>query len=601
MRPDFRLIKTPKLQWPDHKRSYLVKNKYLLSLLLFCSILTSLMAAYYSLVDGGFVHSNMAASVFIDSKDKLQEDPFPSGHDSLNEVANGRIHRPLIVLLPIFLHNIAGIPYADLIFYPIIGILLPFSAFLVARKLLNSDFYGFLFGIYVAFEAQALVRNYNMNIQGYGFFFYFLIIFVSLSLLIKRDDGSTSNNHPYRRDKNRSLYLYIVLFLLIVANVYSYYTTEFYTAVFLMLLSAGIYLSRYFSYLGRYFSSTGPLFFKHNFAITAFLIAAIILIVYEDGFVSSPNSYVSRIQKGYVSPIESLNDFIKDSLSALNIGTSVNDNESSSSSVVSTSRELVYVNLTLLLIILSSIPLLFFTARRRMPLSVFLVCSIIIITAVLDVATYLALVGDVDLKYVYFVLPIVTLAFVRFNPSNTTFKWLFIAGLFFLLIVRFAIYVDEWQQQKDLLRTAELYDYQFIAKTGEENVFALDDGELVQVFSVVTDNRAAGKLLFVSGLANNAEHSLARQYESVDTIGFLYNGSKSSLEDMRRTYGDNVLITRYSMNEEFAGQGWRQFPPISNLTQAYNTPGTNLVYNGEDVILIKLPPADVQNRLGVIR
>ncbi len=588
MRPDFRLIKTPKLQWPDHKRSYLVKNKYLIALLLFCSTLTSLMAAYYSLVDGGFVHSNMAASVLIDSKDKLQEDLFPGAHDSLNEVANGRIHRPLVVLLPIFLHNIAGIPYADLIFYPIIGILLPFSAFLVARKLLNSDFYGFLFGIYVAFEAQALVRNYNMNIQGYGFFFYFLIIFVSLSLLIKRDDGSSSDNHPYGREKNRSLHLYILLVLLIAANVFSYYTTEFYTAVFLMLLSAGFYLSRYFGW-------GGPLFLRHNFAITAFLIAAIILIVYEDAFFTSPDSYLSRIQRGYVSPIESLDDFVKDSLSALNIGTSVNDNESSST-VVSTSRELVYVNLALLLIILSSIPLLFFTARKRMPIHVFLVCSIIIITAVLDVASYLALVGDVDLKYIYFVLPIVTLGFVRFSPSNITFRWLFIAGLFFLLIVRFGIYVDEWQQQKDLLRTAELYDYQSIVETGEENVFTLDDGELVPVFSVVTDNRAAGKLLFVSALANNAENSLARQYESVDTIEFLYNGSISSLEDMRGSYGENVLITRYSMDEEFAGQGWRQFPPISNLTQAYNTPGTNLVYNGEDVVLIKLPPADIQNR-----
>jgi hypothetical protein len=585
MRPDFGLIKAPKLQWPKHKRSYLVKNKYLLSLLLFCSTLTSLMAAYYSQMDGGFVYSNMAASMLIDSKDKIQENPFPSAHDSLNDVANSRIDRPLIVLLPIFLHNIAGISYANLIFYPITGILLPFSAFLLAKKLLNSELYGFLFGIYVAFEAQALGRNYNVNTQGFGFFFYFLIIFVSLSLLTKRDDDGSSNNHPYRREKNRSLYLYILLVLLIVANVFSYYTTEFYTVVFLMLLSTGIYFSRYFGW-------GGPLFFKHNFATTAFFIAAIILILYETGSLSS---YFERLQKGYVSPLESLDDFIKDSLRALNIGASVNNNEPSSSSVVSTSRDLLYVNLTLLLIIFSSIPLLFFTARKRMPVHVFLVCSIIIITGVIDLAFYLAVAGDIDLKYFYFVLPIVTLAFVMFGPSNITFRWLFIGGLFFLLILRFGLYVDVWQQEKDLMKPAELYDYQFIVKTGEENVFKLDDGKLVTVFSVVTDNRAAGKLLFVSGLANNSEHSLARQYESVDTIGFLYNGSKSSLEDMRRTYGDNVLITRYSMNKAFAGQGWLQFPAISNLTHTYNTPGTNLVYNGEDVILIKLPPADLQN------
>jgi hypothetical protein len=585
MRPDFTLIKAPILQWPSHKRSYLVKNKYLLSLLLFCSTLTSLMAAYYNQLDGGFVHSNMAASVLIDSKDKLLEDPFPSTHDSLNTVANGRIHRLLIVLLPIFLHNIAGISYANLIFYPIMGILLPFSAFLLARKLLNSDFFGFLFGIYIAFEAQALIRNYNLNIQGYGFFFYFLIIFVSLSLLMKRDDGS-SENHPYRREKNRSLHLYILLVLLIAANVFSYYTTEFYTVVFLMLLSIGIYLSRYFSW-------SGPLFFKHNFAVTAFLIAAIILIVYEDVFLTSSDSYFERIQKGYISPLESLDKFIKDSLNVLNIGTGVN--EPSSSSVISTTRELAYVNLTMLLIILLSIPLLFFTARKRMPLHVFLVCSIIVITAVLDLAFYLGVVGDIDLKYLYFVLPIITLAFVRFSSSNVTFKWLFIAGLFFLLIVRFGLYAEEWQQEKDLERPAELHDYQSIVKTGEENVFTQDDSKPVPVFSVVSDNRAAGKFLFASALANNAERSLARQYESVDAIGFLYNGSKSSLEYMRGTYGENVLITRYSMNKEFAAQGWLQFPPISNLTHVYNTPGTNLVYNGEDVILIKLPPADVQN------
>jgi hypothetical protein len=585
MRPDFGLIKAPKLQWPNHKRSYLVKNKYLVSLLLFCSTLTSLMAAYYSQMDGGFVYSNMAASMLIDSKDKIQENPFPSAHDSLNDVANSRIDRPLIVLLPIFLHNIAGISYADLIFYPIIGILLPFSAFLLAKKLLNSDLYGFLFGIYVAFEAQALVRNYNVNTQGFGFFFYFLIIFVSLSLLTKRDDGS-SNNHPYRREKNRSLYLYILLVLLIAANVFSYYTTEFYAVWFLMLLSTGIYLSRYFGW-------GGPLLFKHNFAITAFFIAAIILMVYEAG---SLTSYFDRIEKGYVSPLESLDNFIKDGLRVFNIGTSVNNNEPpSSSSVISTSRELLYVNVSLLLIIFSSIPLLFFIARKRMPVHVFLFCSIIIISGVIDLAFYLTVVGDVDLKYFYFVLPIVTLAFVMFGPSNITFRWLFIGGLFFLLILRFGLYVDDWQREKDLMKPAELYDYQFIVKTGEENVFKLDDGKLVTVFSVVTDNRAAGKMLFVSALANNAEHSLARQYESVDTIGFLYNGSKSSLEDMRRTYGDNVLITRYSMNKEFAGQGWLEFPPISNLAPTYNTPGTNLVYNGEDVILIKLPPADLQN------
>jgi hypothetical protein len=530
----------------------LVSKKYSVLVVLFLSVLTTSVATNGGWIDSGFPYMNMADSAIVYQKGHIVINPFsPGAGSSQNNVANVRSSRLMVVLLPVFLSRVLGIPMSALTFFPLTGVLIPLIGYLIV-KLLVSELWGVVFGAYLALEAQGLLRNYNMNIQGYGQLFFLLTIFlVSKSYL--------------QKTRRRYFILSIIFFAMAVL---SYYSSEFYSLVFIASLAILLKIKRMDSS-------------KLHFVANTALAFGIIVIAFEPiVWLYSQKLLVGKTR----SMLSVLISFINDVLSVLGLKAG----EEHATSVISTPTHLLIINIVLLIMIL--FPILLFISRiikGKKYQGALVVC--LILTGLVDLVAYSGLEGHMDLKFIYLVFPICSIISVshistwRRSRRLQALTILFAICLLSLMTLRFALYASGPYSSAYKYRPNIFSQFDTIAnQSGLQRVY-------------LTDNIAAGKLLLSFAQTEFYNVVAIYQYPSLNAVRFLYSGNMSDIIYLKRAMNrmpDYLLVSSYSLKTDFPAQGWHSFPPFDNYTEIENSVGVEVVYNSQDFTILMLSYLD---------
>jgi hypothetical protein len=527
-----------------------VLKKHPFLVVLFLSLLTSSIAMYGAWMDSGFPYMNMADSAIVYNSGHITINPFPSGGgSSQNNVANVRSSRLMVVLLPVFLSKVLGIPLTVLTFFPLTGILIPLIGYLVVRKLMASELWGVVFGAYLALEAQGLLRDYNMNIQGYGQLFFLLTI-----LLV---------SESYLHKTNRRYYFLTIVFF--AMTLLSYYSSEFYSLIFIIALALLLKIKKIYSPRSR---------FVTNIALTF----GIITLAFEP----MVGSYSQKLLAGETSHIpDILARFLDGALRVFGFGVSVEH----TAAVIATPIYLLIINILLFVIIF--LPILLFVPKMikgKRYQEVLVICLILV--GAMDVVAYSGLAGHVDLKFIYLFFPICSIIAISYILTRRRSRFLyllkigFVIGLISLMSLRFALYASGPYSGMSENR---YISYQF-------NTVANQSG-LQRTY--LTDNIAAGKLLLSFAQTEFYNSVAIVQYPSLSGVHFLYSGNLSDLVYLEEAMGgempDYILVSSYSLKGNFPAQGWYSFPPFDNYTEIVNGVGVEIVYDCQDFTVLRLP------------
>lgn len=535
----------------------LKRNSYIIVILL--AIITSLLAVKGEWIDGGFPYTNIADSIIVESKGHLVFDPFPSNvsRNSLNLVANLRSYKLLVVLLPVFLGQVTGIPIPEWIFFPLAGVFIPLLGYLIVRRILFSEAYAFVYGAYLAFESQSLLRNYNTNIQGYGFIFFFTILFI-----LAKELGSKTSPH-------RSSYILLMTFF--VAVLLSYYSTEFYSVTFIAILVILFYLRKN----------------CYAYSVTKNLFA--VFLIFMLSFEKLVYSYLRIIVQGKSKSIfDPIWAFISNVLKVF----TGEIQKYAEPTKISTPGSLLYLNaLLMFLLFLPIASSLFHSSKKNRRLEFIkngqlrtLFSTSVIVTGILDVLFYGVLEGDIDLKFFYMFFPISALIIV-FQKSNRNlpkarkkkFGSLYLIGLLSIVILRFCIYSIGPYSILSHRYTSDLSQFQtIISISGPTKVY-------------LSDNVACGKLILASASIGVYEFTFIYQYSSWRSTQFLYSANMRDLKALNSSTDYQlkyIVISSYSLSQWFPAQGWTSYPPLSNYSNVINVPRLNVVYEGLDTKLL---------------
>ncbi len=526
------------------------ERKILFIFVVVLATVTSALAAYQGWIDSGFPYMNVADSELVNRLGRITVNPFLVGSSSCqNNVANVRSSRFEVILVPVFLSQVMGISVSSLTFFPLTGIVLPIIGYLLAKTLLSSDIWGFVFGTYLALEPQALLRDYNTNIQGYGQIFFLLTVYaISTYFLVKSE--------------RRYVSLAVITF---ATAIMSYYSSEFYALAFAIVMILLLYVKRVYPSQRRFLMSV-----------------TLIFLIFTLTFEPIVGPYVEKLSAGEGRNMISIfARFVSDILRVVGI----RGGRESTASVISTPPNLLVLNGALLILIFVPliavlVPLLL---RGKKYTDLFFVS--IVVTGLLDFTAYSALEGHIDLKFFYTLFPlcsmvaIVGLSTVRKTRILMISKVFFILGILILVSFRFGLYATGPYSSISKLHTQQLDEFEtIVAQSGSSKVY-------------LTDNVAAGKLL-VSFAKSGPYGSVAvYQYPSVGGISFLYSGNASDLVDLSAGLDrlpDYLLVTRYSLKSSFPAQGWSSFPPFSNFTRVLNSTNLATCYMGQDAIILEV-------------
>jgi hypothetical protein len=515
------------------------------------SLFTNIVAINGGWLESGFPYMNMADSVVVAREGQLAINPFPSGPgSSLNNVANVRSTRLVVILLPVFLSQVTGIPVTSWTFFPLAGLLLPLIGYLVARTLLSSELWGFAFGVYLALEPQALLRNYNMNIQGFGLFFFMAIFLIVIKTFAESERT------------RRNFLLFMVFF---VMTVLTYYSSEFYSLVFVFIMMLLVYLNH-----------RGD--FAKKDIIRNFTIVGIVITLTFEPIV---NLYSQNLLTGGAKNMfEVIINFVNDILRVIGLRQAT----PTTSTTVSTPFYLLLVNGFLLAMIIFPILLAPFFIRRKNYTHNFFVA--LFITGIFDLIAYNLLEGHVDLKFVYLFFPVCAMIILKAiyekRPTrlSKTIRNLFLITLVALVGLRFGLYASGPYVHFQEFNPHNLSQFDVPVKYAvSPNIF-------------LTDNVAGGKVLV--SFASQGVYGLdsAYQFASIESVAFLYSGAYSDLEAFRRSRGQTpiyILISSYALEKNFPAQGWTSYPPFANYSIVLNSPQASLIYAGLDstVLIIR--------------
>jgi hypothetical protein len=528
-----------------------INSGMLVIVLVALSVYTSLIAMNSGWTDSGFPYMNIADSVLVMKTGRIGLNSFVSGPgNSLNDVANVRSSRLVVVLLPVFLSQFTGIPVSAWTFFPFANILISLFGFLLIRELLSSEILGFVYGAYLALEPQGILRDYNMNIQGYGLLFFMAIVFVVSRLFTKEK-------------RTRASFLLLTIFF--VAVVLSYYSAEFYSLAFVILMSALVYL-----------------FHREDFMLRSYLkYAAVACLVITLGFEPIVSTYSQKLLTGGGKNVfEVVASFLNDVLRVLGL----KEANYAASSAVSTPFRLLVLNTLLLIIIFLPILLAPFLIRKKRFVNY--VFAALLITGALDFAAYSGLAGHVDLKFVYLFFPICGLVAVnsfsdhaRLKRISMLAKSIFAVVLIAIVGLRFGLYASGPYLQYSQFNTHSMNQFDTIVQYS------------VSPCIYLTDNLAGGKLLI--SFAGQGEYNVdsAYQFASIQSIKFLYSGDPKDLESLKEIQSHQlyILVSSYALERSFPAQGWVSFPPFTNYSKILDVPPVDAIYQGLGSTVLIIP------------
>lgn len=522
-------------------------DRYALTIVISVSLLTSFIVYSYGVMDMGFPYTNIAVSTIIDKNGSFIHNetwPFLNIGD-LNKVGNERSSRLVVVLLPVFLHHLTNIDYTELLFIPLTGVLLPILSFMIVKRLTNSNFYGLITGIYISLETLSLIRNYNINIQGYGFLFYFMLIFSCISYL---------KSNP----KNRNLLICIIIIYMGVT--FAYYSAEIYS---LLYISSFVFISLINNIYNK----------KNNksLSLTLFFIILIVTLIIEDRWIIGKIEFSTRAG-GTISEVittrinNAINRLVDQDYTYTKIGTPTH---------------LLYLNISLICLII--FPLLMIILKINLLSRTILIFSIsIIITFIISSILYSSISNEMDLKILYSVMPLATISIMRY--INKRFSYLVITLIIIIIIIRFLLYTEEWDTFNK-----RFLEYKYLSNILLSNTKYINSkGELVEATFIISDDRGAGKLLFMSAY-NGRLDLICDQYKSFDSVKVFYDARQEYLDLLKATYKSSYfIINKYTLINEFPAQGRLYFKPFSAMHNVFNIPSSNRLYDGYDAFLFQI-------------
>lgn len=533
-----------------------MKNIYI-AILFFVAIATSATAILRGRIDG-FGFANIAASSIVDSSGHVQTNPFIDAPNAMGQSGNLRNSRFLVIFLPVFLHQITGMPLTLLHFLPLTGLILPIVGYTLARKLFRSSFFGFLFGLFLALESQNLATTYNLNIQGYGSLFYLLIIICSLKTNLKTQ-------------YDRRNYLLIILFF--VMTILSYYGSEFYSFMYISIVALTI----------RVFRSVGEEIFEPIKRINSLLIFSLAVFLFEP----LVYEFLELIAHGYsVNILQTFLRYISEAtrkLANINMGPE---------NYINVPLHIFILNISLYLLIALPIAyflLALFRGRKRIPI----IFYAILITGVVDPVLYILWGGYLDNKYILMMFPLLSFIGISSLSQKTKSKLLrktYIIAILSVIICRFfLIAVGPWADSSFSHIHARQNDFNWISNHSEV------ESKSHRTYShtiYLTDVLSAGQLLLAYTFEGKNRKVVPFMYKSYETAKFLYCGSPESFKLLKEQYSyegtvDFIILSTDNFLNPILGANWLILPPLSNAT-LFESIIVNVVYFGYSVILLKV-------------
>ena len=167
----------------------------------------------------GFTSLNAALSNYIVNEGKVLIRPFP--RSNLFATGNTRSERLVLVIVPAMLSLVTGIPILTFLYIPLAHMILLIALYLYSKNVLKIDTsLALLASAITLLEPHVLTTIHNLNTQGFGY--TFLLLFISI--LYKHLTTSAS-----RREA-------LLLMLLFLGTIWSYYTAELVAITLITLL-----------------------------------------------------------------------------------------------------------------------------------------------------------------------------------------------------------------------------------------------------------------------------------------------------------------------------------------------------------------------------
>jgi hypothetical protein len=187
-----------------------------------------------------------------------------------------------------------------------------------------------------------------------------------------------------------------------------------------------------------------------------------------------------------------------------------------------------------------------------------------------------------DLKILYSVMPLATISIMRY--INKRFSYLVITLIIIIIIIRFLLYTEEWDTFNK-----RFLEYKYLSNILLSNTTYINSkGELVEATFIISDNRGAGKLLFMS-VYNGRLDLICDQYKSFDSVKVFYDARQEYLDLLKATYKSSYfIINKYTLINEFPAQGRLYFKPFSAMHNVFNIPSSNRLYDGYDAFLFQI-------------
>jgi len=490
--------------------------------------------------------SNMGISAVTDASGRISVSAFRQ-MDTGSETQRGT--RLVVVLLPVFLHMVTGLPLELIHFLPVTGVLLPIVGYVLVNRLLRSRVYGAFFGLCVALSPN-ITRTYNMNTAGYGFLFLLLTVFISVMQV---------------KPTRRNWFLFITFYLM---TILSYYTYEFYAFVYVAVF---LLLSR----IPR-FRRGGHT--KHVIGVGT------VLIFLTMTYLIDPLLQIVLEWSGGTFGGNTLNAFANfwSTIAALIERESV-----PTYSGVSLSREAFLVDLVSSVLIV--VPVVYYVLssvirKARSGGEIFYVFHSLLVGAAATTLAYALSLRYITTSFLYSTGPLLSIVGLDvWFTRKRLIKGAFMTAILVSLVASFAVIsITE--------RTSNSLSHEFAMD--KEYIWVGSHSKNARILTSVEEST---RLVFATARSGTYKNLAIRVYDDQPTkVSFLYLGGSDRLEVMKLHYRfvsqnpvmDFILVNRMNLNERIEGNSWVLLPPLATLSPVYNTPGVNVVFDGGDLILL---------------
>jgi hypothetical protein len=535
--------------------SVMMNRKRCLIVLIVVTILAAATNTYKSF-NNGFEYSNLAVSSIVAINGRLPDQPFIEANLTMGGAGNIRSNRWLIVLLPVFLHQITNLHLDFLLFMPISGILIPILGYLITTKLVDSNILPLTYGLCLAINPQFTKNTYLINTQGFGYVFYLVLILISLKFL---------KNDSFNRR------FFVLILVAYTMTMFSYYTTNFYSVFFVCIL---LLLSLFLR--GKN---------NHAFNFKLIKILGALVFVFAIIFTSlEPYFYtiLRGVSRGYSHNVLQILLDYRDTL-------------------FGAPRRPVYMRfpehfpLSAAFYITTFFPILYFLLVSLLQFNkesfkTRLVFYSLFLTGVAHTVAYMTWSGFLQPIYfhsIYPMLAVVGIEDLSYKIRRPKIKQIYSTILLIIVTLSFVTFIIGPYATISLSRTL----------SSQQNFTWMAKHSNPELSIYLTSLEESGPLLFAYSLHGSHENVIVYIYRSLRSMQFLYSGYSEDLQDLKQAYsyvqppyGEErqlryIVISFDHFQKTFDGVNWIILPPFNN-TRFLNVPNVNIVFSGLDRIVL---------------